>query len=115
MIPVGVRLINGFEAIKLLREMVQIEEGRRILESYLAQLNPRQKTVLELRIGLTDAGCLTLKQVAQHFGISSIEMIRRNEWQACRTIRTLSNYTLLTEKEDYRNVRPLWPRDQEKL
>lgn len=51
------------------REMEENEE-KKILRAAIAELNPREKTIIEMRYGLIDGNELTQKEVADALGIS---------------------------------------------
>ena len=67
------------------------DASRRILNeqmiSILDELSPKERKILEMRNGLTDAGvCYTLEEVGREFGVTR-ERIRQIEAKALERIR----------------------------
>jgi len=56
------------------------------LDSVLQTLNQREKSVLELRFGITDGSPHTLEEVGQEIGVTR-ERIRQIETKAIRKLR----------------------------
>ena len=61
--------ILGSDSDVVSREMEENEE-KKILRAAIAELNPREKTIIEMRYGLIDGNELTQKEVADALGIS---------------------------------------------
>lgn len=90
-------IIANSEAIKMLRELAKTDEGKSTLEPYISRLNPRERRVIELRIGLTEAGSLTLKCVSEQLCVSK-QRISVNEGKALRRFRNWSDDALFTKR-----------------
>ena len=66
-----------------------LPELRESIEAVLAQLSPRERTILVGHYGLDDKGAtITLEQLGRKFGISK-ERVRQIEINALRKLRTL--------------------------
>ena len=61
--------ILGSDSDVVSREMEENEE-KKILRAAIAELNPREKNIIEMRYGLIDGNELTQKEVADALGIS---------------------------------------------
>jgi RNA polymerase nonessential primary-like sigma factor len=95
-------LTVGINAINFLREMVKSESGRARLAPLLPQLTPRERQVIELRIGLTEEGYLTHKQIGQKALPAPVgpERIRQNESRALRRLRRWDRTLLESSSSD---------------
>lgn len=65
------------------------QEMKRMLESLLGMLPPRQQQVLRLRFGMEDGEYYTQEKIGQHLGISK-ERVRQIERQAVEKLQKLS-------------------------
>jgi len=75
---------NGCEPSQLLQD----EDLQAKLESWLAQLNPKQRIVVERRFGLNGKERATLEQVGNEIGVTR-ERVRQIQLDALRRMRTI--------------------------
>ena len=93
-IPVGERgedtlgtLLPGAESLEPQAELIR-RELKDLLDSLMAELTDRQRTVLRLRFGMDDGISRSLEQVAKELGISK-ERVRQLERQAMDNLQRM--------------------------
>ena len=93
-IPVGERgedtvgtLLPGAESLEPQAELIR-RELKELLDSLMAELTDRQRTVLRLRFGMDDGISRSLEQVAKELGISK-ERVRQLERQAMEKMQKM--------------------------
>lgn len=74
------------EEVKSIAAPRTMEIDRASLNRLLGSLNPKDKTVLEMRYGLNGGGEMTLEEVAKEFGVTR-ENIRQREQRAFRAMK----------------------------
>jgi RNA polymerase primary sigma factor len=93
-IPLGERIAD--EAHAEPSEHLDLALMRRMIESELAELAPREREVLRLRFGFADEDELTLEQIGDRLGVSR-ERVRQIQNEAISRLRSRSGVLRLQE------------------
>ncbi len=82
---------------KLLEQVIHDEERNKTIDDVLNTLTPREKKILEMRMGMGEfSDILTLEEVGREFGINR-ERVRQIECKALRKLRHPSRCDVLRE------------------